>query len=279
MKLENLLLELTSTMLAQHVMGTSIDIEGNIKEEYLVKILPVINLALKDIYTKIFLQQEQTIIDLYEGITLYELKSIHSVMNPTPTPGIPKYINDGPLFPFKDNVVIVTGVFDELGREKFLNNQNEFWSINTPKYNVIEHPYPDKENSISVTYQSYPQIIDVKEILRLKTQTISIGVDPDSGVTSNPYPDPNPNPNPSPTTTILDDVNAIELDIPDAITEAIIYYVGSKIHTFINSAETMSEANFFKNKYSEEIFELENSSLPIKAYGTDTNIRNMGLML
>lgn len=117
------------------------------------KILPHINLGLIELYKRFPLKKSEVVLQQYDHIQLYELNSRFAETNTESTETY-KYIKDSVYYPFKDDVLRIEKVFNEDGQELFLNDYTQHWSMFTPSYNVLQVPWPEKENSVIVHYRA-----------------------------------------------------------------------------------------------------------------------------
>ena len=224
--------------LSNHSMGT--ELSGNrLSPQHWNKVINLTNRILKIIYTKFFIKEDQVHIDLYDHIMNYELSSAFAKTNTDPQYiNNTKYISDSIVTPFTDNIVNIIAVYDELGREKFLNDSSEYWSLHTLTNTTITHPYPDKENTIAVSYQAlHPKII--------LPNVISPNFD-------------------------------IPLEVPTVFHNLISLYIGSKIQVNLHKEARMAEGQFYYGKYKEELNSLINGNVSLDRQQTDTAITDDG---
>ncbi len=133
--------------------------DGVLASTYYNKTINAINLALIELYTEFPIKQRGMTIQLYSHITEYFLHSDYAATNTTSTE-IYKYITDTASNPFLDDVIHVERIFNEEGEEQILNKDNEAYSLYTPAYNIIQHPYPSSDNAIFVAYRALPKTIE-----------------------------------------------------------------------------------------------------------------------
>lgn len=119
------------------------------------KIVPLINLALTEIYKRYPLKTKQVTIQQYENIHEYVLDPMYAqTNNESNYPW--KYIKDTSFDPFTsaENVLKIEAVFREDGGEYILNDQTNPWSLFTPTYNSVSIPYTDENNVMTVAYRA-----------------------------------------------------------------------------------------------------------------------------
>ena len=161
MKLVQILNQLSHGELAQYYEGG--DGYNGIHDDRFNKVIPHINLALSALYTRFPLKMEEVVIQQADQIQTYYLDSKYAVTNKLSTEEL-RYIIDSLYHPFVDNVLKIERVFNEQGRELFLNDADEYWSVHTPTYNSIQIPYPDLANQLIVTYRAGPKQIPIEEL-------------------------------------------------------------------------------------------------------------------
>lgn len=161
MRLSYIFEQLTYGELSQLSLGGSDNI--GIQASDYVSIMPYINLALTELYKRFDLKTSEVIIQQYDEIQLYTLHSDYAETNIASQKPY-KYIMDSVYQPFLDDVLKIENVSNEDGEELYLNDSTAVWTINTPAFNVIQIPYPEKENILLVTYKANHKIISVDDI-------------------------------------------------------------------------------------------------------------------
>jgi len=137
------------------------DDEGMIAGKHYPKVINAMNLALVEMYTEFPLRERSLHIQLYAHITDYILHPDYAQTNTTSTE-LYKYIQDPANDPFvENNVIKIERVYDEEGEELSLNRDTDAYSLYTPAYNILQHPYPDDDNAVIITYRSLPETIPV----------------------------------------------------------------------------------------------------------------------
>ena len=196
---------------------------GILPEDY-PKIITNINLGLTELHKRLPLKQNEVIIKLYSHITNYILHSDYSESNLASSKPY-KYIQDqNNLEPFNDDVILIRHVYDEAGDEFPINNLNESTSLFTPQQNVLQVPWPDNENSLSIIYRAGPKKIN------------HIGL-------SRP--------------------ELVEVDLPPQFLEPLCSYVAFRIFSSLNLGEGNAEAAVVANKDNPKIPFLTNFSKAI----------------
>lgn len=117
------------------------------------ELISAIEMGINELSQIFNLRQRELIIKQENHIKLYELDSYYAQSN-TASAAPYKYINDTPENPFKDDVLKIEAVYDELGREIRLNDMTDPESIYTPSLTSIQILNPNENNSISVIYSA-----------------------------------------------------------------------------------------------------------------------------
>lgn len=117
------------------------------------KVINALNLALLSLYTEFPIKEKMLVVQLWAHITDYYLTRDYASTNTASTQPY-KYIMDTTFDPFYEDLIKILMVSNEGGQELFLNTNNQAYSVYTPQYNMIQHPYPDDDNAIFVTYKA-----------------------------------------------------------------------------------------------------------------------------
>ena len=117
------------------------------------KVVPHINLGLAAIFARFSLKRQEVVVQQYDEIQQYILDKKFAQTNTEAVP-YKKYIIDSVYQPFTNNVLKIEKVINEDGQELYKNDTDEYWSITTPAYNIVQVPYPEKENQMIVTYRA-----------------------------------------------------------------------------------------------------------------------------
>jgi len=214
MKLSGIFKRLVSGEFHRHSLGEDL-VDGSINPDHYSLVLPMINMGIDTLHTRFILREEEVIVRLQEWITTYTLHTDHAMYNNSDTTGLkPRYLHDSSLYPFQNTIIKILTIHNEMGQERFINDSNQQYAIHLNNHNTFQHPYPDKENAVSVVYQSTLPDIEL-------TNTF----DPDK----------------------------IEVDMGIPYIEALCYFVATRVHIGMNDQETMAEMNAFTAKYERSI--------------------------
>jgi len=112
------------------------------------KIILYINLGLIELYKRFNLSTGEAILTMSEGKTIYRLDGTDSNVT-----------LEGPY-------MYLISAFDEDGNELTLNNEDDPFSVFTPRFNVVQIPYPITGKALSLIYgQEPPTITQTTDIL------------------------------------------------------------------------------------------------------------------
>jgi hypothetical protein len=156
------------------------------------QLLSAINLGLNVLYAEFFLRAEEIYIELNAEQATYKLHSDYAQSNTASSiPLADRYIADTADTPFEDNIISIEEVYDEDGVKLPLNDSSEDLSVFTPRYNVIQVPYPEDGMTIAVQFRAkHPRI----------------------AYTGSDF-----------------DPEAVEVELPNSLLEALLYYVASRV--------------------------------------------------
>ena len=132
--------------------GSIDDVKGIRVQDYPV-LISHINLALTDLHTKFNLKEREVAIQQYESITNYELDSKFAQENTSSTEPV-KYILDSPENVFNDDIIRINAIFDEVGHEFHINDENNVGSLFLNGYKTLQVPFPADDNTMFITYRA-----------------------------------------------------------------------------------------------------------------------------
>ncbi len=193
---------------------------GTIVEADWPKVIPHINLGLTELHKRFPLQLEEVAVQQYEQISMYKLHSDFAVTNTGSTEPV-KYIVDTSFYPFKDNVLKILSVHNEIGEELYLNDSNNDWSIQTPSYDTIQVPDPEAANELAVIYQAN------------HAKILIAGLDPATE----------------------------EINLSGAYLEALLQYVAARAFASVPSLEGISDSNNYMGKFERSCLKITEMNL------------------
>jgi hypothetical protein len=132
-----------------------------------------INLGLTTLHTRFRLRDEEVLIQKQLGISDYKLHSDFAVSNEASGEPV-KYILDTVDAPFQDNVIKVEEAYDEDGIEIRINDTNDLFSIYTPRFDMVQMPFVNDEEVVSVIYRARHEKLVATAATDLSTLTINL---------------------------------------------------------------------------------------------------------
>ena len=221
---------LTYGELAQISLGGGQLGEVGILPENYPKVVTNINLGLIELHKRFPIKQDEVVIQLYSHISDDYLRKEYAQSN-TASPEPYKYIMDATLkIPFAENIVLIRHVYDEVGDEFPLNDVDDTTSLYTPEQDILQVPYPDNENTLSVVYRAGPIKIN------------HIG---------------------------LSDPSTIRVDISQQYLEALCAYVAHRIFLSLNLGEGNAEANTHLVKFETACARITNLGVTVVESNTN----------
>lgn len=152
--------ELLSKLAKAELVNLSMSVDGEITEPNHQKVVDYVNEALLRLHSRFVLREDDVLIEMYEGISTYELKAQYAMSYEGDIEVHRKYIVDIGPKKFADDVIRITGAFDSLGHELELNNQLAPAGLFTPRPKVLQVTAPIPGQSLSVVYQAkHPKLV------------------------------------------------------------------------------------------------------------------------
>jgi len=143
--------ELAQFSVANHATAT-------IEPEKYPKVLPIIQRALRRIYTDLGYETDVLTLVLHENIVTYDLVPERGYIADI----APSYIDDTG-HPFFGNIHRIDSVVDGSGNDLPINVLNNIDSVAIPKNNVIQFPFPKTGEVVRITYTlSAPELPVIK---------------------------------------------------------------------------------------------------------------------
>lgn len=135
---------------------TNISWEDN---KRLPSIITYINQALTDLYNKFPIMEKQITIQQYPQISMYVLTRDFARTN-IKSQELHKYILDTPFEPFREDILQITGAYDEVGRPIPLNDINSPRSFFLVSYNTLQIPNANENEATFITYKARHRYIE-----------------------------------------------------------------------------------------------------------------------
>ena len=191
------------------------------------ELLSAVNLGLKQLYKEFFLRSEEHYIQCSEEKSVYKLHIDYAQTNTSsPIDIADRYIMDTADNPFTGNLLKIEEVYDEDGVKLTLNNPNDELSVFTPTYNSIQVPYPEDGMTIAVQFRaSHPPIVY-------------------TGVTFDP--------------------DSVEVELPNSLHDALLYYVAARILRPKGGDRVMEADNYYQ-LYKDAVQTVKNEGLEVQS--------------
>lgn len=122
-------------------------------------LISYINQALTDLYTKFPLMEKQVTVQQYPQISMYRLTRDFARTNRR-SEELHKYILDTPFEPFRDDVLQITGVYNEHGMNIPLNDVHNPMSYFLVSYNTLQIPNANENEATFITYKAKHRYIE-----------------------------------------------------------------------------------------------------------------------
>mgnify|MGYP001252142702 CR=1 FL=1 len=130
--------------------------EEGLTEYNYKEIIKHINRGIYQIHTRFDINFAEFFLQQYSHIQFYRLTPEYAQTNTESSQPI-KYIEDSPENPFDREIIKITGVFNELGEELPLNDDNAENGLFTPEIDLLQITAPSDENTLSFIYRPAPK--------------------------------------------------------------------------------------------------------------------------
>ena len=208
--------------------------QGVINDTVYPSMVRHINLGLLTLFRRFNLREDSFLLDIQTGQNRYKLKSQFAVTGKSKEPV--RYIRDSVTHPFKDDLLKVEVVETPDGVKFVLNDQSNPLSILTPSTFELQVPQDvvDQKPSLPDEYKTSTLVIRY----RAKHPDIKIPLG---------YFDP----------------ARVEVDLPPAYLQALLYFIASRVHTPRGLANETEVGNVWFSKFEAECQRLELENLEI----------------
>lgn len=211
MRLQEIFDQLVYGELAQFSVNLGTSVHGAVSPDNYPKVVASVRMAVMEMYKEFRLSIEVVDVMMISNVTMYKLHSDYSIRN-TDTSIPYKYIYDTANEPFEDNLLVIDRVFDEVGDELNLNNDQAKFSLYTPKFNTLQIPDPIEGSIVRVLIAKGHSYI--------------------SGAT-----------------TI--DPTTIEIEIPESCLEPLLFYIAGRMLMGAGNLNGTNDANIMMAKYQQ----------------------------
>jgi hypothetical protein len=202
-----------------------------IKEEHYDKVLFSIKLGLTALHTRFFLKEESMLVQLVTGTYRYNLHNSYALSK-----NANGYIVDTTTNPYKNTLIKVERVLSDSGYEYALNDETEAYSVHTPNVTTLD-----------VNADIVDKSFDVPDCLRTnKLKLVYRANHYDLPIGFNGY-----------------DPDKVEIDLPYTHLEALLYFVGSRLHNPMGLVNEFNGGNNYAMKYERACAELEKHNVNV----------------
>jgi hypothetical protein len=230
MKLRELFNHLAFSELAQlNGINTS---TGLIEEKSYDRVLSAISLGLTALHARFLIKQEEITIKLQPGLYSYKIHNAYALSSGN-TSG---YIQDSLENPYKNTLMKIEKVQTDYGLELTLNDPKDPYSIYTWSMDSITLHKDLVDKPIELP--SYLVTDNLKVIYRANHFTLPIGF--------NGY-----------------DPDKVEIQLPHAYVEALLYFVGSRLHNPMGLVQDFNAGNNYAAKYERACQDIERNNIRI----------------
>lgn len=152
MKVSEIFQQLTYGELKQYGLG-GFDNKAVSEDDY-PELTSHLNLALLKIYTRFPILEKELVLLPSPDRTLYEVKSENALTSGNED----WFIEDSETYPFTDDIIRMSSMYDQYGEEIPVNDENANFSIFTPKFNTLQIP-TEFSGALSVIYRAKPDTL------------------------------------------------------------------------------------------------------------------------
>ncbi len=221
---------------------------GEVNEANMDRVILHVQLGLDVLFRRFRLKEGKFRIALQAGQTIYNLHSDFAQSNLASTEPV-KYIKDDYAFSFVDDLNKIERVYSDTGYEMALNDTNNPWSLVTPAALKLYVP-----EVILARSTDLPEDLRTSNLMvhyRAAHPKIARGIG---------APDP----------------CLVNLELPDAYLEPLLFYVASRVHNPIGMVNEFHVGNSYAAKYEVACQRLEQQNLQIDMVPTNTRFNERG---
>lgn len=124
-----------------------------IKNEFVDKLIHIINNGLLELHTKFILLKKDCLIKIESPHTTYPIRQEYAISSGSSEPH--KFIYDSVSNPFYPYLLRILHVIDENGVRLPINDYNALSSVFIPQYDVVQFSFLNIGSYFNITYQGY----------------------------------------------------------------------------------------------------------------------------
>ena len=247
MTLQEIFDQLTHGELSQISIGGAE--QGKIDKKNYAAIINHINLALSTIYKRFSLKQGRVLLGLVPGKTRYEIHNKFAQSN-VDSEELVKYLRDS-QDPYRNDLLKIERVLTEDGHDLVLNDETTPYALLTPNYKTLLVPLDIVERKQGLPDELKTGVLD----LVYRANHHKLILKDEWGV---------------------DYFDELEVELPDAYLEALLYFVASRINNPIGMTNEFHAGNSYSAKYEQECARLEMLNLEVDQGYQNTRLRAGG---
>lgn len=134
------------------------------------KLISSINMGLTALYSRFPLLTKELTIIQKAWLTQYRISSEFAKTNPDAKI---VYILDTPNDPYRDDLIRIEAVYNEIGESLMLNNTTECKVALTPSMDILEVPNPVEGDALFVIYKAnHPKVLDMDTPILLPSHLV-----------------------------------------------------------------------------------------------------------
>lgn len=151
-----LMRKLSFNELANTALG--MDGAGEIAPASYARLIDATNNALLDLHGRFPLNQKELVIRSKTWKSKYPLR-INNAMSNDLRPDDVKFIHDTCDKPFTGDLIAVMYVYNEIGEQLPVNDAEQWASVFTPEFDVLQLTHPSDDQAFFVTYQAHHNML------------------------------------------------------------------------------------------------------------------------
>lgn len=217
---------------------------GVINDANMGKVIDAVNLGLSAIFKRFTIKMGEAVLKRTANVYLYRLHKDHSVLTRFPLTA-PKYLLDTVQAPFMDDVLKIEEVLLDSGLALPLNDSADIYAVLTPSAKILQMP-ASVVDQVGLTDD---RLKTTNFRVRYRADHVRLAL-PEGGFTLDP--------------------NEIELELPYAYLEALLWFVASRANNTIGMGQEFNAGNTYYAKFEAECQKLEGLNLEVDQ-GSDTD--------
>lgn len=223
--------------------------QGKVDKSNYAAVINHINLALTALYKRFNLKSGRLRLEMVPGKTQYQIHSRFAQSN-LDSVETTKYLLDT-SDPFKDDLLKIEQVLSENGTDMVLNDGSYQYSLVTPNYRTLSVPEGIVERKADLPEDYKTSTLD----LVYRANHHKLILKDEWGI---------------------DYFDELEVDLPDAYLEALLYFIASRVNNPIGMTNEFHAGNSYAAKYEQECARLEMQNLQVDRGHQNTRLRAGG---